>query len=129
MKKIAPMQIVTNEVRIKNNNMPLGKFALSPKFTRKIGRLKGNRYFLELNVEIASTEERKTPLDLYISITGIFNLTLFPEEEREEYIKGEGLRILFPYLRTMVTNMTASALMPPLILPISDLSQTFGDKI
>ena len=52
-----------------------------------------------------------------------------PESERDAYIKEEALRILFPYLRTMVTNMTAGALMPPLVLPITDLSKTFGDKL
>lgn len=129
MQKAAPFRIITNEVRLKNNNVPAGKFAIAPRFTRKIGRLNENNFFLELNVEIASTEEKKTPLDLFISITGIFNLALFPENERDAYIKEEALRILFPYLRTMVTNMTAGALMPPLVLPITDLSKTFGDKL
>lgn len=129
MKKSVPMRIITNEVRLKNNSLPLGKFAIAPKFTRKIGRLKDARFFLELSVEISSTEEKKTPIDLYISITGIFDLTLFPEEERDGYIKEEALRILFPYLRTMVTNLTAGAFLPPLVLPAGDLSQTFGDKL
>ena len=129
MQKAAPFRIITNEVRLKNNSMPVGKFAIAPRFTRKIGRLNGNNFFLELNVEITSTEEKKTPLDLFISITGIFDLAPFPESERDAYIKEEALRILFPYLRTMVTNMTAGALMPPLVLPITDLSKTFGDKL
>ena len=128
MQKAAPFRIITNEARLKNNNLPMGKFAIAPKFTRKIGRLNGNNFFLELNVEISSTEEKKTPIDLFISITGIFDLSMFPENERDAYIKEEALRILFPYLRTMVTNMTATALMPPLLLPVTDLPKTFGDK-
>lgn len=123
----AVMTIIPNEVRIKNNNLPLGKFAMSPRFVRKSGRLSDTRFFIELSVEVTSTEEHRFPIDLFVSMTAIFDLSKMQEPEREEYMKEEALRVVFPYLRSMVTNVTSGALLPPIILPIIDLKETFGE--
>lgn len=44
-----------------------------------------------------------------------------------EFLKIEAVNIMFPYLRSITTNLTTTAMMPPIVLPIVDVKKLFKD--
>lgn len=65
------------------------------------------------------SEKRNLPFTLKITITGNFKIE--GEIDNEGFMKFcelNGTTVLFPYLRTAVTNITATANQPPLVLPL-----------
>lgn len=127
MEALANIQIITNEVQIINNMLPNGQFKASPKFFRKTGTVDDNKHFTELTIEIRNTEETPFPIDLRIRMTCVFDLSNIDPDQIDKFLKIQGIQILFPYLRTMVSNVTASAMMPPIVLPIIDVLKLFPE--
>jgi len=123
--------IIVNHINLTNNKLPAGNFTLKPVIQRKVGRLDNqeNGYAIELSVTIENTEETAFPINLDASITGIFLFNQGTEEERIEYLNYEGVRIVFPYLRTLVANVTASSLMPSVMLPLISPSDFKQDNV
>ncbi|WP_416358930.1 protein-export chaperone SecB [Caldicellulosiruptor danielii] len=66
-----------------------------------------------------NAEENNFPFSLEISLTGYFRGS--ENIEREKFIeltKYNGTAILFPYLRSAVSDITKAANINPLILPV-----------
>ena len=126
---IKRMTIETNEIRLINHNLPYGNFQLKPYLSRKYGKVEGqdNLYTLELKAEFKDEPNNRFPIDLVVSVKGSFEIEGNDEEEIISFLKMQGMQMVFPYLRTMVSNITASALMPPIMLPIIDLRE-FKDE-
>jgi len=125
MENVANIQILTNEVKVKNNFISGNEFKINPKFYKRTGKTESG-YFTELKVELLNTEENPFPLDLSITITGVFEFNAsIKDDEVEKFLNVQAVQVLFPYLRTMVTNITSSSLMAPLILPIVDVTKIF----
>ena len=127
MNSLADLQLITNEISIKNNNLAAGQFSVSPTFTRKMGKTSDNKYFTELTIEMKDKEEARFPIDLRIRLTGIFDLSQIQEDQIDSFLKIQAVQILFPYLRTMVSNITASSLMSPIVLPVIDVLKMFPE--
>ena len=75
--------------------------------------------FIALSLKVESTEAEPKPFDIHVTLVGTFeveDMAAGSEQEREFVI--EGTRLLFPYLRAAVTNLTASAYIAPLNLPV-----------
>ena len=124
------MTIETSEISLKNHYLPYGNYQLKPYLTRKYGKIEGqeNRYCLELQAVFKDEPNNPFPIDLTIRIKGIFEIEGDDEEEINTFLKMQGMQMVFPYLRTMVSSITASALMPPIMLPIIDLRE-FKDEV
>ena len=120
---------MVNEASIKNNNLPVGEFKLNPQIQKKIGKANspGNAYVVEVRVEILNTPENPFPIDLVASLSGIFNIEGDNVEEINNFLQLQGFQMVFPYLRSLVANMTANAMMPPIFLPIVYANQ-FEEK-
>ena len=118
--KIKNMSIVTNEIHFSTNNLPLGSYQMVPNIKRRVGRLStdSNKYGVELMVDIKDTPEQRFPLNLFVKITGIFEIDGENEEEINEFLKLQGVQMVYPYLRSLVSNITSSSLLQPIILPI-----------
>lgn len=129
MEALAEFQIVTNEISIKNNDMPAGDYKVNPQISRNTGKLGEERYYTELMFSLTNTEDNPFPIDLKVRMTGTFNLRNIDKEQIENFLKIQGVQILFPYVRTMVSNITSSAMMPPIILPVVDVLKLFGDTM
>ena len=70
-------------------------------------------------MKVESTEAEPKPFDIHVTLVGTFeveDVATGSEQEREFVI--EGTKLLFPYLRAAVTNLTASAYVAPLNLPV-----------
>ena len=127
--KFNSLTLMVNEASIKNNNLPVGEFKLNPQIQKKIGKANspGNAYVVEIRVEILNTPENPFPIDLVASLSGIFNIEGDNVEDINNFLQLQGFQMVFPYLRSLVANMTANAMMPPIFLPIVFANQ-FEEK-
>ena len=104
-----------NRVRIN----PGDKLDIRPQFSRQVRKVTGNDKlnFIALSIKIESTEAEPNPFDINATIVGTFEVELSnPNEERNFVI--EGTKLIYPYLRSAVTNLTANAYIAPLNLPV-----------
>ncbi len=106
-----------NRVKLEPNS----RLDIKPQFSRQVRKVKDNPKlnFIALSIKIESTEAEPKPFDIHITLVGTFeveDMVAGSEQEREFVI--EGTKMLFPYLRAAVTNLTASAYVAPLNLPV-----------
>ena len=127
--KFNSVTFVVNEASIKNNNLPVGDFKLNPQIQRRIGKASNseNSYILEVRVDIQNTQANPFPIDLAASLSGIFNIEGDNIDEINNFLQLQGFQMVFPHLRSLVANMTANAMMPPIFLPIVFANQ-FEDQ-
>lgn len=128
MKPIANVKLVVNEIRLKNHKLAEGKFNLEPAITSNIVKMENENYSVEINLSITNAEERAFPIDLFVSMTGIFDLQTFPQEQKEDFLNIQALQIIFPYMRNIISTITTASLMPPLVLPIIDVNSLVHEK-
>ena len=114
--------ITAEELSFKLNHVKLEpdtKLDIKPQFSRQVRKVNGNNkvMFIVLSVKIASTEEEPKPFDINASLVGIFEVDIANENE-ERSVVIEGTKLIYPYLRSAVTNLTANAYIAPLNLPV-----------
>ena len=129
MYQIIKTTFSTDKLEIKNNHIQGKNFKLQPKISRKTGKIRDNIFFTSLILELTSTKEQPFPIDMYIDFRGIFQFTPGDDEtEIQNFLKNEAVQMMFPYLRSTMTNLTTTAMLPPIILPIIDVSKLFPDN-
>lgn len=128
MQPLVNFQLVTNEISVRNHHLPNGQFNISPRITRNITRDDETHATVEIVLEIINSKEAPFPIDLRVRLSGIFDISAFPAEEVDDFLKIQAVQILFPYVRTMVSSITASALMPPIVLPVIDVRTLFPEE-
>lgn len=103
--------------RIKLN--PEDKLDIKPQFSRQVRKVNGNDKlnFVSLSVKIESTEKEPKPFDILVTLVGIFEVEEIRGETDERKFVIEATKLIYPYLRAAVTNLTASAFIAPLNLP------------
>lgn len=106
-----------NRVRLEPN----ARLDIKPQFSRQVRKVKDNDKlnFIALSLKVESTEAEPKPFDIHVTLVGTFeveDVAAGSDQEREFVI--EGTKLLFPYLRAAVTNLTASAYVAPLNLPV-----------
>ena len=124
---VTNVQLITNEVSFKNNKLPDGQFTLAPRFTRNIW-VEGNTGFVELICEILNSEEHRFPVDVRVSLSGVFDMANIPDDQKDAFLKVSAVQIIFPYVRGIVSSISTSALMPPIVLPIIDVRKLFPEE-
>lgn len=72
--------------------------------------------------------ENGMPFQLQIDLTGHFRLVDGAEKMETKNIETNTLAILFPYVRSLVTTITANANVPPLVLPPLNIVRTLEEK-
>ena len=116
--------ITTEELSYKLNRVqiaPNQRLDIKPQFARQVRKPNDNHklIFISLAVKIESSEKEPKPFDLNVNLVGVFEL------EKEDYNAHEerafvieATQLLYPYLRSTVSNLTAQAYISPLNLPI-----------
>lgn len=96
------------------------KLDIKPQFSRQVRKLNNNDKvnFVALSVKIESTEEEPKPFNIHVTLMGVFEVEDVAGDADERAFVIEATRLLYPYLRTAVTNLTASAYIAPLNLPV-----------
>ncbi|MDE5765986.1 MAG: protein-export chaperone SecB [Clostridia bacterium] len=116
--------ITTEELSYKLNRVqiaPNQRLDIKPQFARQVRKPNDNKklMFISLAVKIESTEKEPKPFNLDVTIVGVFELekdNYTAQEERSFVI--EATQLLYPYLRSTVSNLTANAFITPLNLPV-----------
>lgn len=102
---------------------PDTKFEIKPQFNRNLKKIKElpKRRIAELICRIESTNAEPKPFDMTLKLVAVFELEeeIWLVEEEKEFAQAS-TRIMFPYLRSAVANLTTTAMMPPLQLPVID---------
>ncbi len=129
MIKVIKMMLVTDKVELTNNHLPMGKFKVDHVIRRDIGRINEKAYFTQLTLEIKDKPDLKYPINMHVAIKGIFEFEQNDNiNEINQFLKYQGVNLIYPYLRSMVTNLTINAMMAPIILPIIDATQMFKEE-
>ena len=132
MESLVDFEIKTEEILIKNNNLESEQesFDINPEISRDIRFINENQTVgqTRLIFSITNSMEKTFPVDLKIVLVGTFILEKISLDDRENFLKYQAVQILFPYLRTMLSNITSSAFMSPILLPVIDVYKLFGDE-
>lgn len=109
---------------------PQTKFEIKPEFNRQLKKIKEfpKRRIIEMTVKMIGTETDPKPFDLAIRMVAVFELEeeIWLAEDEKEFVQS-ATRSAFPYLRSAITNLTATAMINPLILPPLDGATLFHD--
>lgn len=127
MEPLVNMQFVINEVTLKNHNITGENFQVKPRFTRNIKKLNESNVNVELRVEILNTEENPFPMDITVSMSGIFDISKLEEKDIRQFLEIQSVQFLLPYIRNLITTLTTASLMTPLMLPIYDARKLFSE--
>ena len=115
--------ITAEELTFKLNRVKLNpedKLDIKPQFSRQVRKVNGNEKlnFVSLSVKIESTEKEPKPFDILATLVGIFEVEEVANQSDERKFVIEATKLVYPYLRAAVTNLTASAYIAPLNLPV-----------
>ena len=115
--------ITGEEISFKLNRVKLNpedKLDIKPQFSRQVRKVNANEKlnFVALSVKIESTEKEPKPFDINVTLVGVFEVSDVRNENEERKFVIEATKLLYPYLRACVTNLTASAHIAPLNLPV-----------
>lgn len=98
--------------------------SLSPEFTRNITKIDDDKVAVNLIFRI-DNKNGDMPFSMEINIEGIFQLENWEKPDLFPLIRTNSVAILFPYLRTIVSMLTANANIAPYILPVMNISAMF----
>ncbi len=91
---------------------------------------KNDELFVILKCEIFEDAVKKNyPFSLSVKITGIFGISEIPEENINNLVNINAVSILFPYVRALISTLTASFNVQPLILPPINVLKLFENDI
>lgn len=100
-------------VRTKNK-----KFLLEPGIGCNIKRNE-NKILIELSCLIENKPDAPSPFNLYVSITGAFEVA---ESEEEINLVDNAVAILYPYLRSVVSSLTLAGNISSYVLPTMNIN-------
>lgn len=105
------------------------KFEIKPQFSRTIRRVQENDkiWFLNLEVKVESTEDSPKPFNLKVRLVGVFEAEEINEEQDKRDLVINMTEIVYPYLRSAVSALTANAFINPMILPVIPAGTMFPE--
>lgn len=114
--------ITAEELSFKLNKVKIDsqtKLDIKPQFSRQVRKANANPNlnFVALSVKIESTEAEPKPFDINVTLVGIYEIQVADKNEERDFVI-EATKQLYPYLRAAITNLTASAYVAPLNLPV-----------
>ena len=117
-KELRILSLGTDYIRFENLMLPSGEYDLVTDLS--IGTTKkDDKYLVQISVAILDRPERRSPINLEVKMTGIFEIGDLPDDEIKKLLKTKGVQLLYPYFRTLVSNITSNAMIPPINLPIT----------
>ncbi|MCF7932762.1 MAG: protein-export chaperone SecB [Acholeplasmataceae bacterium] len=103
------------------------KINIKPDFSRRLKKIDDDKFAVELSVAIIGKDE-ELPFSIEIAVTGVFALKGFEQPARHLVARTQAVIILFPYLRSLLTLVTANTNLPPYILPVMNIAKMFEDR-
>lgn len=103
------------------------KIKMTPKFDREITKIDEQTFVLSLSISF-DHPENNIPFFMDIQVSGKFIFTAWETDKFYRIAKSHATSVLYPYIRALVTTVTANASVPPYILPIMNSNILFKDK-
>ena len=105
------------------------KIMINPKFNREFIKIDENNYFIELSVMISrDCQKEDVPFEAEVIIAGQFQFESWDCKANEKIAMNNSTAILFPYLRSLLSNVTTQGNVPPYLIPIINIEKLFPDK-
>ncbi|WP_425622473.1 protein-export chaperone SecB [Brevibacillus borstelensis] len=81
--------------------------------------------YIELGIEIGDSELMHSSYYVYARILGYFSLTgdISDPKERDTYFRINAVAILYPYLRSLISDLTSRGTESPIILPTMNIQK------
>ncbi len=91
-------------------------------FTREISKTGDHTYRVSLR---CSAKNKDESVELYVRVVGLFSFDGEDKEQEKALISRNTMAILFPYLRSQISLMTAQTDSPKFVLPPMNISDMF----
>lgn len=102
---------------------------INPKFNREFIKIDENNYLTELSVLIADKCQTDIiPFESEVTISAHFEFSNWESGKNNDIAMINSTAILFPYLRSLLSNVTTQGNVPPYILPIINVDKLFPKK-
>lgn len=99
--------------------------SINPEFKRQVRKVDNDTATVNLGFCI-NNEKNDMPFSMEIDIEGLFHLENWEQPEQLPIITSNAIAILFPYLRSLVSMVTANANISPYVLPVMNITALFG---
>ncbi len=105
------------------------KIEINPQFSRTVRRVQENDklWFLALEVKVESTEDAPKPFNLKVRLVGAFEAEDISDKMDEHDLVINMTEVVYPYLRSTVSALTANAFITPLMLPVIPAGTMFPE--
>ena len=117
MAKIQLKSFRVNELAFVNKMEPETKINLGFKYGYQVAHRGGNACVGEMTLTI-SDKENSDKFNIKVVLLGYFAIE---GEITKEAVHSASFKDLFPYMRSIVTNLTVNSGMPPIIPPAIDI--------
>jgi preprotein translocase subunit SecB len=103
------------------------KVKVIPKFDREFTKIDANTFSLSLSVSF-DHPDNIIPFFMDVQVSGKFIFTNWEDPKINQIAINNSTSVLYPYIRALVTTVTANANVPPYILPVMNSNSLFRDK-
>ncbi len=105
------------------------KINLEPVFKRDVAKQDDQKYEITLGISISSDHyQYAVPFNVEVIIKALFEMNNWEKVEMKTLAIDNATAILFPYLRTLLANVTMNGNVPPYMLPIMNVAMLFNEK-
>lgn len=101
--------------------------SINPEFKRQIRKIDNDTACVNLGFYI-NNAKNDMPFSMEINIEGLFHLENWEHPDQLPIITSNAIAILFPYLRTIVSMVTANANISPYVLPVMNITALFEEN-
>lgn len=121
-------QYVVDEISFKNNENFIKKdekMSIIFNIEKDVKKTENNIEVKLMTTIFKEAEKNNYPFEMKVVLTGYFTVE---NNEKNINLEPNAIAILFPYIRAIVSTYTASANVPPLILPAINVNKLIEDN-
>ncbi len=122
-------QLTFNNTAAQNGENPSGKPTINVQVNvdnRSIGE---NRYIVSLGSRVAAEGDGAAMFSIELDYVGVFRLTNVPEQSLAPVLSIECPRLLFPFARRIIAEVTRDGGFPPLMLDPIDFATLYRQQL
>ena len=101
-----------------------GRINYNFNFDRSITKLDDSNWRVSLQSNVATNNNE---VEIHIRVVGLFTVNTDDKKLKNSLISKNTVAILFPYLRSQITLITAQSGLPPVMLPLLNVAGMFQD--
>lgn len=133
MLHVLNMQFDVRKLEYEKIDIEGNHFNLAQKYKVYLASIDPNNYFIELRMVIKNTKENPVPFNMNVEVRLVYTFDgiIDNDESKKEvidFLRTTGIRTLYPYFRSIVTNLSTSAMINQIVLPSIDGRDLFQDE-